>query len=68
MEPDFYYRQLHAEVHASNSVSANFKDRKKLPAHGKNLLWQNCTENVEKMKMQSILFSVVKSRCLYWYF
>ena len=29
MEPDFYYRQLHAEVHASNSVSANFKDRKK---------------------------------------
>ena len=29
MEPDFYYRQIHSEVHASNYVSANFKDRKK---------------------------------------
>ena len=33
MEPDFYYRQLHAEVHASNSASANFRDREKKYQH-----------------------------------
>lgn len=39
MEPEFDYRQLHAEVHASNSASVNFKDKKnKILAHGKSIM------------------------------